>query len=304
MLADTYGSPLMDCIPTGERLELVIDINECPKLITNLSDTLTVSPTKNGHRIETDPITCDLDLSQHSDDQCNAFATIEIHQAQMNATQLGYHLWLVSNRMLLLLDSLLVHIAAIEHNEEVNLFCGHKGAGKSTLSVFLAQAGAKILTEDHAILRRKNNEYLVSGCTSRMRVTANTEDFLLPNQLLHDAIQIGDMPKKEFFAEQFFSSKPYIEYKPKRLFLNHVGQTFSVQPLNKKEALLKMVDRTANMYRFADQNDYASFFGFLAEFVNNIDCYSLELSPDLSQLPLFLDWLNRNANTKTEGQSI
>jgi hypothetical protein len=291
MLADAYGTSLVNMQGSGkldQEIELDIHIRENPILRENLSDTLTVTPTMNGYRIDTDPICCRLTRLGES----KARAEIEICQPAMDSTPLGYHLWLVTNRMLLLLDALLIHTAAVNLHGNVNLFCGHKGAGKSTLSVFLAKMGATILSEDHVVLRRKKNIYQVSGCTSRIRIMADTEDFLLPNQLNHDAIPIGDVPKKEFPAGQFFAALPHKEHSPKRLFLNQVGHSFGVRPLSAKEALLLMVDRTANMYRFDDQKDYASFFGFLAGFVHQIDCFSLDLSPNLSELPRVLDMLN------------
>lgn len=303
-LAYAYGAPLMQQIPSDEsEIELVLRIREKPTSIAHLSDALTVTATHNGHRIDTDPISCTLTHTDLGSGKRRTYVDIDIRQPSMDITPLGYHLWLVINRMLLLLDSLLIHTAAIELNNTVNLFCGHKGAGKSTLSVFLGQSGGNILAEDHVILRRKQSSYHVSGCTSRMRITAATEAFLLPDKLLHEAVQIGDMPKKEFPAETFFSAKPHQERKPQRLFLNYVGQSFGVRPLSTKEALLNIVDRTANMYRFSDQKDYASFFSFLAGFVTQVECYSLELSPDLSKLPQVLEMLNELDSKSLQGEN-
>ena len=215
-----------------------------------------------------------------------------IHQPQMDSEPLKFHLWLVTNRILLLLDALLLHTAAIEINGNLNLFCGHKGAGKSTLSVFLGQNGANILAEDHVILRRRQQAFYASGCTLRMRVTAATEQHLLADQLTQAIMLDGDSPKKEFLADQFFQAMPHLERSPRRLFLNRVGQSFSVKRLSSQKALLQMLDTTGNMMRFTDQKDHDAFLGFLASFVGRVDCYSLELSPDLSQLSSVLDMLN------------
>ena len=136
-----------------------------------------------------------------------------IRQPEMERTPLSYHLWLIMNRILLLLDRMLLHTAAIALNGNVNLFCGHKGAGKSSISVALGQVGATILAEDHVVLHRKpDHNYVVSGCTSRMRVTAATEKSLLRDRLQQPAKPVGNVAKKEFPAEQFFLARPYQDH--------------------------------------------------------------------------------------------
>ncbi|NKB78051.1 MAG: hypothetical protein GKR96_13705 [Gammaproteobacteria bacterium] len=302
MLSEVYGAPGFDPKP-GWDAELVFTIKESNKSATTLSDTLTTVRTKDGYQIETDPIYGALVYEDTENKTPKAYVNLTVRQPEMNSSQLAYHLWLITNRILLILDSLLLHSAAVDFNGKVNLFCGHKGAGKSTLSVFLAQSGATILAEDHVILRRKQGSYLVSGCTSRMRVTSNTEQFLLPGQLNNQAIQIGSLLKKEFPAEQFFSATPYIGKKPHRLFLNHVGKTSRIQPLSTKEALLKMLDRNGNMYRFSDHSDYTAFLKFLTNFVSQIETYSLELSPDLTQLPRVLEMLSQLDRERNLGVS-
>lgn len=296
MLAEAYSTHLIDKSTSEENkpeiiLQFFIREDPCSKL--NLKDTIVVSSTKSGYKIETDPMTCFLEMDSNSDKNNMVAAYFVVHQPELETNVLAYHLYLITNRILLLLDALVVHASAIELNGVVNLFCGHKGAGKSTLSLFLAQSGATILAEDRIILRRKDNDFLVSGCSSKMKIMSKTEQFLIPNQLDIEASLISGIPKKVFNAEQFFSAIPHIDRKPTRLFFNQVDSSFQLKKISANEALLKMVDRTGEMYRFGNHSDYSSFFGFIASFINKIEFYSLDLSSDLKDLPLLLEALNK-----------
>jgi hypothetical protein len=295
MLAEAYSTHLIDRGTSEENnpevvLRFFIREDPCSKL--SEKDTIVVSSTKNGFKIETDPISCYLEINSRSTEDNEAVADFIVHQPELETNLLAYHLYLITNRILLLLDALLVHAAAIELNGVVNLFCGHKGAGKSTLSLFLAQAGAHILAEDRIVLRQREKDFLVSGCSSKMKIMSKTEQFLIPNQLDIEASLISGIPKKVFNAEQFFSAIPHVDRKPARLFLNQVGNSFKLKQISANEALLKMVDRTGNMYRFGCHQDYSSFFNFITSFINQVECYSLDLSANLNDLPLLLEALN------------
>lgn len=296
MLAEAYSTHLIDKRTSQENkpeivLRFFIREDPCSKL--SKKDAIVVSSTKKGYKIETDPISCYLEIDSRSTENNEVVADFIVHQPELETNLLAYHFYLVTNRILLLLDALLVHAAAIELNGVVNLFCGHKGAGKSTLSLFLAQAGAHILAEDRIVLRQKENDFLVSGCSSKMKIMSKTEQFLIPDELDIEASLISGIPKKVFNAEQFFSAIPYVDRKPTRLFLNQVGNSFKIKKISANEALLKMVDRTGNMYRFGNHSDYSSFFSFIANFINKIEFYSLDLSANLNDLPLLLDALNK-----------
>lgn len=56
-----------------------------------------------------------------------------------------------------------VHAAAVEHEGMGLLFAGHSGAGKSTISEIAESAGARILSDDRAIVTLDNDQPLVWG---------------------------------------------------------------------------------------------------------------------------------------------
>lgn len=289
MLAMAYSTSIIaqDLVGNAELVFTIVEGEREEKI--DLTDTIRVRDVVGGYKIDTDPILCSLKL----EDKAKAYADFIVYEPEMEDNYLSYHLYVIVNRILLFLDMLVVHAAAIEWKGKVNLFCGHKGAGKSTLSLFLAQSGATILAEDRVILRKKENAYWVSGCSSMMKVMAKTEAFLLPNGLNVEASLVSGIPKKVFDASSRFSMKPHQDYQPTRLFFNQIQEQFNCRKISGNEALLNMVDRTGNMYRFGKHHDYAAFFNFIAQFIQHIShCYALDLSTDLNSLPQLLETLD------------
>jgi hypothetical protein len=56
-----------------------------------------------------------------------------------------------------------VHAAAVEHQGMGLLFVGHSGAGKSTMSEIAESAGARVLSDDRAIVTVENDRAVVWG---------------------------------------------------------------------------------------------------------------------------------------------
>jgi hypothetical protein len=56
-----------------------------------------------------------------------------------------------------------VHAAAVEHEGMGLLFVGHSGAGKSTMSEIAEGVGARILSDDRAIVTIQNDQPIVWG---------------------------------------------------------------------------------------------------------------------------------------------
>ncbi|MEM9017711.1 MAG: hypothetical protein AAGC68_11910 [Verrucomicrobiota bacterium] len=287
ILAEVNGTPLFAPIDDS-AIGLKIRFQERTDLSIRGNDELNLEPTSDGFVLDSDPLNIRLQLKAPCPE-----AIFEVKQPKMPREQLGFHIWLVTNRMLILLDRMLLHCAAIEMDGLVALFCGRRGAGKSTISISLAQAGATILAEDHVILRHVQGDYSISGCTSRVRVTAKTEEHLLPGQLKSAPLDVGGVDKKDFPAEQFYRSLPYIDRKPDLLLLSRVGEKFAVSDLPKSEALIQLMKVTGEMLRFSSHRDYETFFDTLAGFVQTVPTFSLELSPDLSHLGGLHEWLQQ-----------
>jgi hypothetical protein len=88
-----------------------------------------------------------------------------------------------------------------------------------------------------------------------------------------------------------FSAAPYRDFPFQRLFFNRVGQRFHIQPLARRDAVLRLIAMTRGFYRHNQAADLEAYLSFFSELAARRACYDLELSPDLStltQLVLFL----------------
>jgi hypothetical protein len=279
MLASLFGTDLVPLAALSGRCEVEISIRESAIPFKGLpTDRLTISRTERGRRLETDPLTCDVHLDR------TPRIEFSVRQPDMADDRLAYHFWILTNRCLLLLDRVVLHAAAIALGESVLLFCGSKGAGKSTLSVSLATAGAVILAEDHVVVRRSGEELLVSGCSGRLRVTPQTERHFLRGRLPADAVDVPGTRKKEFQGHHLFATRPYVDCRPHRLFFNRVGTAYGIRPLSRKEALLGLIRHTSALHRFGGPDDYADFLALLSDLSVRIPAFDLELSDRLKDL--------------------
>jgi len=290
MLAGAYGTPLVrEAGEPNPEPDLRIHIREdvTPSRVS-LQDRLIVRRVAGGCLLESDPVSC---LVRTAVTPCEI--SVVVRDPALREEQLTYHFWILFNRTLLLLDRVILHAAAVVYRNSVSLFVGAKGAGKSTVSIALARAGADVLAEDHLLARRADRCTMVSGCNGRMRVTAKTERHFLNGKLGPETIDVGGVAKKEFPAARFFTTRPHEARSVDRLFFPHVGERFAVGPLSRRDALLRLMDINGHMLRFHDTSDYADFLSRLGDLLTPLPSYDLELSPCLDDLDRLVEFLDR-----------
>lgn len=279
MLASVFGTELVRRDALSEPCAVEISIRETAQPFrAPPTDRLIMRRSERGRRLETDPLTCDVHLER------TPRVEFCVRQPGMADDHLAYHFWILTNRWLLLLDRVVLHAAAIALGESVLLFCGPKGAGKSTLAVALAAAGAVVLAEDHVVVRRDGAALLVSGCSARLRVTPQTERHFLRGRLPADAVAVPGSGKKEFQGHRLFATRPYVDCRPQRLYFNRVGAAYGARPLSKQAALLGLIRNTAALHRFGGRDDYGEFLEFLADLSERLPAFELELSDRLEDL--------------------
>ena len=209
---------------------------------------------------------------------------VKVRQPDLFRPALHVHFGVVLNKVLYLMDHVVVHAAAVRLRDTVHVFVGEKGAGKSTICLGLARAGGTVLGEDHVILRRTEGGYLVSGGDERSRLTERTERHFFPASLPVPARDFAGTPKKEIRMGDFFSSSPYEDFPAHRLHFPRVGSRFALHPLPPQAALLRLMKSTSHFQRFASGSDQARFLDFLAGFIGTVAADEVELSPDLGDL--------------------
>ncbi|MGH7265594.1 MAG: hypothetical protein ACREMB_12190 [Candidatus Rokuibacteriota bacterium] len=224
-----------------------------------------------------------------------ARAEIAVLEPDMPHFDLCVHLAVVFHKLLLLLDRVVLHAAAVRLAGRVSLFLGDKGAGKSTISLRLARAGGTVLGEDHLILKRSAGRFWVSGCDERSRMDARTERYFFAEPLAAEPADFAGTLKKEVPAADVFHSEPYTDQRADLLFFSRVGTTFGITPLSRGMALLKLMQAAGRLQRFVDPTDHGRFLGMLSAFVPTVSAYQLDLSADLRELDRLVGFLQDGA---------
>lgn len=130
-------------------------------------------------------------------------------------------------------------------SHEAYLFLGQSGAGKTTIAKLWEKVGgAKILSDDRIVLRKKNHGIWMYGTP------------------WHGEAEIAS-PEKGLLTKIFF--------------LRH-GEKNELFPLSKTEAVSRLF--ACSFPPFYDQKTIEFVLAFLNEVVNTIPCYELKFFPD------------------------
>ena len=116
-----------------------------------------------------------------------------------------------------------------------------------------------------------------------MRVTAKTERLLSRSVNTVPVDGIGG-PKKEFPALQFFRAVPFQDYPFHRIFFNQLGAHYSLAPISRQAAQLRLMFMTRSFFRPDTAGAMARYLDFWGGVVRGRACFALELSPDLTML--------------------
>ncbi len=194
------------------------------------------------------------------------------------------HLSVVLHRLLLALDAAYLHAAAVSVDGVTHLFVGEKGAGKTTLCLSLARRGATVLSDDHVLIRRRDKDYVVSGCERLSRVTAPTEAFLFEQPLAVAAADCAGTPKKEFAVADYFRSAPFEDRPVHAVHFPRVGRELARRRRSAMETTVDLLARTRKSYRPGGPGDVAALLDFWSGLAAFATADDLELSADLDQL--------------------
>jgi hypothetical protein len=218
-------------------------------------------------------------------------ATLHVREPLAPEFELAVHLTVILHKLLFLMDRLILHAAAVRLADRVSLLVGEKGAGKTTSSIAVARAGGAILAEDHVLVSRVSGQFLVSGCDEHARLAEETERHYFPNPIEAPVRELGGLKKKEIRVADYFESMPYRDFGADRLCFVKIGTRFSATPIPGPSALVGLLDSTRKLQRFASGRDQGEYLGYLADFVQTVPCFQVELSPDLNKLDLLVEFL-------------
>jgi hypothetical protein len=221
--------------------------------------------------------------------------------AEPDHPMLVHSLMIVFYRMLLELGCLHLHAAAVELDGAASLFLGGKGAGKSTVSLALGQAGATILAEDHVMVRRRGAALAVSGCDANMRLTEKTEAELMSSPPTGRRASFGGVVKREFdLRETALVARPFADSTPRRIFFPAVGRRYTVAPITRAEDMVRILGSVHDRHAIHGATDARRLLDLVFDLAASIEAYDLELSPDLRDLGALADFVaGRGAEART-----
>jgi len=219
---------------------------------------------------------------------------LEIDEDNQFLHHIDLYLRIVLNACLLQLDRVRLHAAAVTFAGSTGVFVGEKGAGKTTLSLYLGRAGGTILSEDQVMVHRtEDGSFTVAGGDDRMRLTAKTEAHFFESRLDITPTDYAGVPKKEVVVGEHFSSCPFEERRPSHLFFPQRGPRFEIRPLPRRRVVARLFEPLAPTYRFAGAQDRSDFLSFLAGFARQVECHDLILTSDLGDLAKLEKFLAR-----------
>ncbi len=176
---------------------------------------------------------------------------IAIDERRSSRPLLLHSLMVVLNKLFSLQGLYHLHAAAIGFEGSTSLFVGGKGAGKSTISLALGRAGARVYSEDHIMLRDSQQGFRVSGCDGNLRLTEKSESFFFDEPLAGREVVGGGMLKKEVDMRSLVDCSPFTESRVDRLFFPSVGDRFEIAPMAPEEAVGLLLEPVLERHRFA-----------------------------------------------------
>ena len=268
--AETEGTLSVARVAEWERSDLAARVEPDGLLVDRRGATL---------RVATEVVTASLTRSNTP-----WHAEVRVRAGSLAHDSLRVHLSVVLHRLLLALDAAYLHAAAVSVNGVAHLFVGEKGAGKTTLCLSLARRGATVLSDDHVLVRRRGNDYVVSGCERLSRVTAQTEAFLFERPLAVDAADFAGTTKKEFTVADHFRSAPFEDTPIHAIHFPRVGRGLASRRRSAMETTVDLLGRTRKSYRPKGPDDVAALLHFWSGLAACAPAYALELSAELEQL--------------------
>lgn len=235
-------------------------------------------------RVRCGLVALDVDTAPHP-----IIADLTIQAGAWSEPTLEHYVAVFVHKLLQICGIVRLHGAAIEVGGRTHVFLGDKGAGKSTLALALGQAGGRVLADDQIVVRRRNGRMVVSGCDGHIRLTAESEHHFLKERL--DAVpqDFAGTLKKEVRLDALVDAIPYQDRQAARLYFPRVARRFGVRPVARRDAVVRLLDAVAAAHRFAGPLDRWDLLRLVTDFVSDLECVDLELSPDLADLDRLVD---------------
>ena len=117
-----------------------------------------------------------------------------------------------------------------------------------------------------------------------------------------EPVMIAGTLKKELALGDYVSCRQCEDMAVDRLFFPYVGESFSVRPIPASTAKKRLQEGLEERYRFANPADRGEFVDFFEAFTSSIECYDLEMSRNLEELPKLTAFLRRGQPGSDPGE--
>ena len=200
-------------------------------------------------------------------------------------------------KLLHVFDRFYLHASGVHYGGRTSIFVGAHHAGKTTISLRLAKAGARLISDDHIVLRKNGAAFYASGCRDTARVSLKTESFLWGTNgaLRSRPRSYRGLLKKEFPARLHFDHAPHQDFELHTIFFLHRGKQFRIDPITNEVAILNLLRSLEGAYPFRRRDDYIACLDYLRSIVEHRTVFGLTLSRDLRDLDKLVDFLRSAA---------
>lgn len=180
-----------------------------------------------------------------------------------------------------------LHSSVVALDGKAIVFPGHSTAGKSTIAAAMAEAGAKVLADDIAVLFPGEEGFLVQPGYSKVRLRPKAAAFLTSDPA--SLPKVYSYYKESRYASLEESGKFHPE--PLPLAAVYILGEYSddyrepfVEPINSSEKFIKLVQNTSGSYVIEGESR-AKEFQILAEIAKTVPIRKLFYAHDTETLP-------------------
>ena len=177
-----------------------------------------------------------------------------------------------------------LHATSLEKNGRGILIPGYSGRGKTTAFLSLLRSGYRCLSDDHPLLREKNNCLEILPMPVKVDVTYSTIAIFpelreAPEGLLHQGVR-----KQFFYIEDLYPGGTGESCEPTVMIFPQVVDCEKswIEPLSKRQALEDLLPHGLLVY---NKQVARQEFQMLSKLVQRVDCYRLYSGRDVLKLP-------------------
>ena len=111
----------------------------------------------------------------------------------------------------------------------------------------------------------------------------------------------GGVLKREFdLRETALDVRPFVDFRPRRIFFPVVGANLAIEPVSRARAMLRILGSIHDRHAIATASDARLLLDYVGDLVDSLEAYDLRLSPDLADLDTVVDFLAEPGRAGTE----